>query len=94
MEYAPTNPHKDHFQILATVKYLSALNNIFEKTLLGRKTRFFYVKGRSTQRLDDGFVYFREWADELVKRGNFNGGVASKDFIAWQVVTFTPIVCV
>ena len=32
------------------------------------------------------FAYFREWADELVKCGSFNGGVDSKDFIAWQVV--------
>ena len=86
MEYATTNPPpKDHLQVLATVKYLSALNNIFEKMLLGRKTRIFYAEGRSIQRLDEGFAYFREWADELIARGSFNGGVDSKDFIAWQV---------
>ena len=84
-----TVPPKDHLQVLATVKYPSALNNIFEKTLLGRKTRIFCAKGRSIQRLDEGFAYFREWADGLVKCGSFNGGVDSNDFIALQVVIFT-----
>ena len=92
MEYATTNPPPvDHLQVLATVKYLSALNNIFEKTLLGKKTRIFCAEGRSIQRLDEGFAYFRGWADELVNSGNFNGGVDSKDFIAWKVVTFTHV---
>ena len=87
MEYATTNPPpKDHLQVLATVKYLSAL-----KTLLGKKTRIFYAEGRSIQRLDEGFAYFRGWADKLVNSGSFSGGVDSKDFIAWQVVTFTYV---
>ena len=96
MEYATTNPPpKDHLQVLATMKYLSALNNIFEKTLFGRKTRIFYAESRSIERLDEGFAYFREWADELVERGSFNGGVDSKDFIAWQVHVFVYVcVCV
>ena len=78
------------------VKYPSALN-IFEKTLLGKKTRIFCAKGRGIQRLDEGFAYFREWADGLVKCGSFNGGVDSKDFIALQVVISTSLcisVCV
>ena len=59
MEYATTNPPtKDHLQVLATVKYLSALNNIFKKTLLSKKTRIFYAEGRSIQQLDEGFAYF------------------------------------
>lgn len=37
------------------------------------------------QRLEKGFSYFLEWADELVINGKFESGVDSKKFIAWQV---------
>ena len=37
------------------------------------------------QRLEDGFSYFKEWAYELKKSGEFNSGVESKVFISWQV---------
>ncbi len=40
-EYAAANPLcQERAEVLATVKYLSALN-IFERTVLGTKTRFF-----------------------------------------------------
>lgn len=84
-EYATSvPPPKDGAEALATAEYLSALNNIFERTLLG-KTRIFYHDGSGMQRLEKGFSYFREWAEEHIQNGAFNTGVDSKEFIAWQV---------
>ena len=53
LEYANMHPTpEDCLEVIATEKYLAALNNIFEKTLLGRKTRIFQPDGTSIQRLD------------------------------------------
>ena len=85
LEYANTNPPpSDSLAVLATERYLRALNGIFERTLLGKKTRIFRVDGAGMQRLNKGFVYFKEWA-ELIKNDKFQTGVYSKQFIAWQV---------
>ena len=86
LEYAKMDPPpEDSCEVLATESYLRALNNIFERTLLGKKTRIFQPDGSSMQRLEKGFSYFLEWADELVINGEFESGVDSKKFIAWQV---------
>lgn len=69
--------------MLATAKYLNALNSLFERTLLGSKTRFFHAEGTGIQRLDEGFQYFRDWAEELVSSGD---GVECKKFIAGRYV--------
>ena len=62
----PTHPApEDHLQVLATEEYLVTLNKIFEKTLLGTKTRIFQPDGTGIQRLNQGFSYFKEWAEEL-----------------------------
>ena len=83
-EYASSSlaPPED---VNATVSYLSALNSIFERTILGRKTRIFKPDGLGIQRLNQGFSYFEEWAEELVKAGRFECGVECKDFLSWQV---------
>ena len=86
MEYAKTDPPPhDSLEVLATEGYLRALNNIFERTLLGKKTRIFQVGGTGLQRLEKGFSYFQEWVLELLDNGVFDTGVDSKYFIAWQV---------
>ena len=86
LEYAKMDPPpEDSHEVLATESYLRALNNIFERTLLGKKTRIFQPDGSSMQRLENGFSYFLEWADELVVNGEFESGVDSKKFIACQV---------
>lgn len=86
LEYANTDPPpQDNQQVLATVQYLSALNKIFEKTLLGRKTKIFDPHGSGIQRLNEGFSYFEEWAEELDENGCFDDGVECKSFISWQV---------
>lgn len=76
---------------MATSKYLVALNDIFERTLLGSKTRFFHAEGTGIQRLDGGFQYFWDWAEQLVSAGEFMDGVHNTKFIAWQVHTYVLI---
>lgn len=78
-------PPEDGREALATESYLRALNNMFERTLLGKKTRIFQSDGTGMQRLEKGFSYFQQWADELVESGEFESGVDSRKFIAWQV---------
>lgn len=93
-EYATANPPpKDSAETLATADYLSALNNIFERTLLGTKTRIFRPGGTGMQRLEKGFSYFREWAEALISSGAFNTGVENKQFIAWQVLYMYACSC-
>ena len=93
MEYAKTDPPPhDSLGVLATEAYLRALNNIFERTLLGRKSSIFQPDGSSMQRLDQGFSYFQEWAQEHVDGGAFESGVDSKQFITWQVRVNSEIV--
>ena len=71
-EYATANPlPNDSAETLATADYLSALNNIFERTLLETKTRIFCPTGTGMQRLEKRFLYFREWAEALIKSGAF-----------------------
>ena len=93
LEYAKTDPPPDDsFEVLATEHYLRALNNMFERTLLGKKTRLFQSNGSGMQRLESGFSFFQEWADELVADGEFDSGVDSKKFISWQVRTVSACV--
>lgn len=86
-EYATSShtPPEDQLTVQATEKYLAALNNIFERTLLGNKTRIFKPDGLSIQRLDQGFSFFEEWAEELIVDGSFGSGVDCRNFISWQV---------
>lgn len=69
----------------ASAKYLTALNDIFERTILGNKTRIFQPGGYAMQRLEDGFSYFKEWSLELKTLGCFDNGVECKLFLSWQV---------
>lgn len=46
----------------------------------------FHPEGTGIQRLEEGFRYFRYWASDLVDTNEFEGGVESKKFIAWQVM--------
>ena len=86
LEHANADPRpQDHQQVLGTEKYLSALNSIFEKTLLGRKIKIFNAHGSGIKRLDEGFSYFEEWAEELDRDGCFEDGVDCKSFISRQV---------
>jgi len=86
MEHTTTLPvGPERAEVLAVAGYLSALNSIFERTLLGKKVRVFTAEGTSMQRLEEGFQFFTEWAEELVSSGAFDSGVESELFLAWQV---------
>lgn len=92
LEFATANPQDpDRAEILATVKYLSALNDIFERTMLGNQVRIFYHGGPAIQRLNEGFAYFEEWAEELIDSGAFNNGVSTESFLSWQVNGAKPL---
>ena len=71
-------PSDERAEVLATVEYLTALNSIFELTLLGNKTHTCIFKPDGFAiRLDKGFVFFKEWADDLITMGEFSSGVDS-----------------
>ena len=40
------------------------------------------------QRLNEGFSFFEEWAENLHGAGCFDVGVECKKFISWQVATY------
>ena len=82
IEHARSSSSSEDF---TCARYLSALNDIFERTILGKKTRIFKPNGSGMQRLDDGFMFFEEWCLELKQLGEFNSGVESKLFLSWQV---------
>ena len=73
---------QDRSRVLATTEYLTALNDIFERTILGSKVRIFQHDGTAMQHLGGGYAYFKEWAEEL---GIFDDRVDSKQFLSWQV---------
>ena len=83
LEYAKIDPPpQDSLEVLATEGYLRALNNIYAPW---KETCIFQPGGTGMQRLDKGFSYFQEWAQELVDSGAFESGVDRKLFITWQV---------
>lgn len=89
-EYATAGliPPSDKEHVLATEQYLRALNDIFERTLLGDKTRIFQTGGSGIQRLEKGFSFFADWAQEIYKNGGFKSGIDNKNFISWQVYDY------
>lgn len=93
MEYAANNSSaSDRLEVLVCTQYLCALNDIFERTLLGKKTRFFSPSGTGMQHLDDGFAFFKQWCEELRSSGEFDSGVDSKHFLSWQVCVYNYVV--
>lgn len=82
-EHARSSSSSEDFMC---AKYLSSLNDIFERTLLGKKTRIFNIDGYGMQRMEDGFAFFEAWCKHLKQGGEFsNGAVESKVFLSWQV---------
>ena len=72
-EYASSHPRPHDAQsVEIVVKYLRALNNFFERGLLGNKVRVFNAEGRTLQRMEEGFAFFREWIKEQISKGIIN----------------------
>ncbi len=61
------------------ISYLEALNKIFEKSIIGKHVRVFSPKGFTIQRMEDGFQFFVDWANQNRKNKD------KKSFLAWQV---------
>ena len=55
-EYAEGDPApQDAASVKKTILYLSALNNLFERSLLGQKVRIFNAEGLTIQRMEKAF---------------------------------------
>ena len=67
-EHAHCHPGDDA-AVKMVIKYLQALNNMFERGILGNKVRVFDVNGSTIQRMENGFNFFSQWMDELVSQG-------------------------
>ncbi len=84
-EYARSIPTPENApNVELVIAYLSALNNFFERSLLGNKVRVFDSHGSTIQRMEGGFKFFVDWADE---QRFFEDD--TKKFLAWQVCTCT-----
>ena len=51
------------------VKYLKALNSLFELSLLGKQVRVFKSDGHTIQRMDAGFNFFKTWCEDAIENG-------------------------
>ena len=47
----------DAASVELTISYLSALNNLFERSIIGKKVRVFTVNGTTMQRMSEGFNF-------------------------------------
>jgi hypothetical protein len=54
----------DAASVELTIPYLSALNNLFERSILGKRVRVFDVNGTTIQRMREGFDFFDKWAKD------------------------------
>ena len=61
------------------IDYLSSLNNLFERSLLGQKVRVFDPHGTTIQRMDTAYQFFVQWACKEYPNGE------PEEFLSWQV---------
>lgn len=79
-EYAESKPApQDAASVKQTILYLSALNNLFERSLLGQKVRVFNAEGSTIQRMEKAFQFFASWAEKQQTNKE-----DKKSFLAWQ----------
>ena len=87
-EYARSDPKpQDAQEVELVISYLEALNNIFERSILGNKVRVFDANGTTLQRME-GFTFFSKWAKENKDDED------RKSFLAWQVSILYTCVCI
>ena len=75
MDNVPTP--EDAESVKLVIAYLQALNNIFEKSILGKRVRVFSAEGTTIKRIDEGFQFFDTWAKEIEDD--------KRSFLSWQV---------
>ena len=59
----------DSASVRTVVKYLKALNSLFELSLLGKYVRIFKTNGNTLQRMEDGFKFFKTWCEDAIENG-------------------------
>ena len=80
-EYARSQPPPaDASSIELTIDYLSALNKLFERSLLGNKVLVFDPHGSAMQRMECGYQFFVQWACKQYPDGD------PVRFLSWQVL--------
>ena len=69
-EFARSDPRPDSAaSVERVVLHLEALNKLFERGLLGNKVRVFTSDGSTIQRMSEGFRFFTQWKEELIRKG-------------------------
>lgn len=71
---------EDAESVKLVIAYLQALNNIFEKSILGKRVRVFSAEGTTMKRIDEGFQFFDTWAKEIEDNDE-----DKRSFLSWQV---------
>ncbi len=87
-EYARSDPRpKDAHTVEMVIKYLEALNKLFEKCILGSKVRIFMTDGTAMARMSEGFNFFAKWAKNIDADSEDRQltAVEKRSFLAWQV---------
>ncbi len=85
-EYARTCPvPNDAPTVELVICYLTALNNLFEKSILGKHVRIYTAQGTAIQRMESAYQFFVDWAKEHESNDN-----PPSNFIAWQVGISPP----
>jgi len=74
-------------QDLETLKYLRALNKLFEWGVLSNG-RIQAIDDEEILLLQEGFAYFKSWYEELFEDGVDPDSTTQTDFLAWQVNEF------
>ena len=72
-------PADDDSSVELVIDYLSSLNNLFERSILGRHVRIFDPHGSTSQRMDCGYQFFMQWACKQYPNGD------AEKFLAWEV---------
>ena len=78
-EYARGQPlPDDSASVELVIAYLSSLNNLFERSILGRSVRVFDPHGSTMQRMESGYQFFVQWACKQYPNGD------QVKFLSWQ----------
>ena len=87
-EYARRHPVPENAPTVELViNYLSALNNVFESSLLGNRVRVFDAHGSTIQRMEGGFKFFIEWADEQCPEVSRLAGMDTLTYLLTIILT-------
>ena len=67
-----------------TLKYLKALNMMFERGILS-KAKVETMENEQLILIGQGFQFFSDWCEEVIREGINPDDPSQKPFLAWQV---------